>query len=141
VTDQVIGLLARWLRSLPSPTTTAAIDPLFTEFGCSACHVPALPTPAGALQGWTDLLLHDLGPGLAADLPASSNADAATPAEWRTAPLWALGSRTHYLHDGRAASIAAAISWHAGEAEASRLAYESATKLRQGQLLAFLQGL
>jgi CxxC motif-containing protein (DUF1111 family) len=141
VTDQVIGLLARWLRSLPSPTTTAAIDPLFTEFGCSACHVPALPMPAGALQGWTDLLLHDLGPGLAADLPTSSNAVAATPAEWRTAPLWALGSRTHYLHDGRADSIAAAISWHAGEAEASRLAYESATKLRQGQLLAFLQGL
>lgn len=141
VAGNVIPLLQQWLRSLPVPTTAPTNEPLFTGFGCAACHVPALPTAAGELQAWTDLLLHDLGPGLAADLPTANDPDTATPAEWRTAPLWALGSRTHYLHDGRADSVAAAISWHAGEAEASRLAYESATKLQQEQLLAFLLGL
>jgi CxxC motif-containing protein (DUF1111 family) len=61
--------------------------------------------------------------------------------EWRTTALWGLGRRMHYLHDGRADSLEAAIGLHGGEAEASRHAYERATKLQREQLLGFLQGL
>jgi hypothetical protein len=68
----------------------------------------------GRIAPYTDLLLHDLGPGLADPSPAP---DAA---EWRTAPLWGLRSRRAFLHDGRAASPREAVLWHGGEAAASR---------------------
>jgi len=139
VSASVIPLLESWLRSLPLPPPPAATEPLFSEFGCDGCHVPILPAPGASLHGWTDLLLHDMGPALAADLPASSAM--ADTSEWRTTALWGLGRRMHYLHDGRADSLEAAIGLHGGEAEASRHAYERATKLQREQLLGFLQGL
>ena len=135
VDDNVLALLQQWLRSLPPPATAAVAEPLFDQFGCSGCHVASLPLPDGELRAWTDLLLHDLGPALAADDPS------AAAAEWRTPPLWGTGSNTHYLHDGRAQSLEAAILLHGGEASGSRQAYEEATNLQRQRLLAFLKSL
>lgn len=140
---QVSPLIESYLSALPLPQSR--VDPageqVFAALGCSACHVTALAIPDAELHAWTDLLLHDLGPGLAAELPAPANPAQPAPAEWRTAPLWGLAGRSRYLHDGRADSLDAAIRWHGGEAEPSRNAYNEATKLQRDRLLAFLRGL
>ena len=92
---------------------------------------------------YTDLLLHDMGPGLAdgrTEFLASGR-------EWRTAPLWGLGRRTEvtgtgsFLHDGRAHSIEEAILWHGGEADAARQAFEGLPPERRADVLAFLGSL
>ena len=128
VVDQMVDAVA--LAAMPR---AAPRDPqgeaLFARFGCAACHVPSLPV-AGASTGeteiaaYTDLLLHDMGDGLAA---RDGNG---TPRlfEWRTAPLWGMAERLAsgtpgLLHDGRAASVAEAILWHGGEAETALGAY------------------
>src|SRR5690606_24287839 len=105
VEQQVLDLVAQYLTALPAPPTPSD-DPvgqqLFADFGCAACHVPELPTATLPLRAWTDLLLHDLGPGLAVGSnsavfavspeqhsssgPAGTSGDA-TASEWRTAPL------------------------------------------------------
>ncbi len=104
---------------------------LFRQAGCDSCHVPSLETgdiPAHPLlsnqrfYAFTDLLLHDMGPGLA-DFIGEGNA---APEEWRTPPLWGIGlveslsTNARFLHDGRARSIHEAILWHGGEAESAR---------------------
>ena len=143
VPAEVTPLISRYIRSLPTPT--ASLDEsgqqVFAALGCDACHAPALPLADTDLHAWTDLLLHDLGAGLAADLPLPTDPAGALPGEWRTAPLWGLGSRQRYLHDGRADSLDTAIQWHGGEAESSRDAYNKATKLQRERLLSFLRGL
>jgi CxxC motif-containing protein (DUF1111 family) len=73
-------------------------------------------------------------------------ADAFTPEfagarEWRTAPLWGLGSASRLLHDGRAGTIEAAILWHGGEAEVAREIFRALTLTEKRQLLDFLKGL
>ena len=104
--------------------------------------------PYGELRGqtirpYTDLLLHDLGPGLA-DSMAEGDAEAG---EWRTAPLWSLGLTAGvsggeaYLHDGRARDLAEAILWHGGEAETSREAFRTMSAEDRAALLAFLRSL
>lgn len=124
---------------------------LFAHAGCDACHVPSWVTgddaePAAARQTispWTDLLLHDMGPGLADD---AGEGDAAG-AEWRTAPLWGLGAavrdprRTGLLHDGRARDVEEAILWHGGEARASREAFVRMPAHERGALRRFLESL
>jgi CxxC motif-containing protein (DUF1111 family) len=146
----VLDLLVAYLASLPVPARPAAESPpgarLFGDFGCAACHVPSLPTAAGPpLEAYSDLLLHDLGPGLADSLdrpPAAAGPGVvASPAEWRTAPLWAVASRSRLLHDGRAATLDAAIRWHDGEAAGSRRHYEQAEEAARELLLGFLRSL
>lgn len=103
----------------------------FRQAGCDSCHVPSLETgdiPEHPLlsnqrfYAFTDLLLHDMGPGLA-DFIGEANA---APEEWRTPPLWGIGlveslsSNARFLHDGRARNIHEAILWHGGEAEPAR---------------------
>ena len=96
-----------------------------------------------AIQAWTDLLLHDLGPGLADGRPAF----AASGSEWRTAPLWGIGLAEHvggrvgYLHDGRARTLLEAILWHGGEADGARDAVAAAAPAERSALLAFLKSL
>jgi CxxC motif-containing protein (DUF1111 family) len=105
--DVVLDLLVTYLQSLPPPAAPSATGPgaeLFGRLGCQACH---------AGEALTDLLLHDLGPGLA----AGSDPD------WRTAPLWGLRESGPFLHDGRARSLAEAILWHGGEAATAGEAY------------------
>ena len=126
-------------------------EALFASAGCAACHVAASVTddaagPAAAQQvirPYTDLLLHDMGPGLADEVGEGD----ASGAEWRTAPLWGLGRavrdprRASLLHDGRARSVAEAVLWHGGEAQASRDAFVAMPPNQRDALLLFLESL
>ena len=103
--------------------------------------MPSLPDAAGKpLAVFTDLLLHDMGPALAGQIGDHF----AEPEEWRTAPLIDLDPRQgkrRYLHDGRAATIDAAIRWHGGEAESARRAYESLGAAERDNLIRYLEAL
>ncbi|MGQ0502160.1 MAG: di-heme oxidoreductase family protein [Panacagrimonas sp.] len=124
---------------------------LFQAAGCAACHVRTLRTgdheiPALANQTihpYTDLLLHDMGEGLADHRP-DFEADGR---EWRTPPLWGLGriaavnAHTRLLHDGRARNAEEAILWHGGEAEAARQTFMRWAVRDRAALLAFLDSL
>jgi CxxC motif-containing protein (DUF1111 family) len=125
---------------------------IFAESGCASCHVTKLTTgdasPIAALRRqtirpFTDLLLHDMGPGLADDRPDGS----ASGTEWRTSPLWGLGlmakvsKHTLLLHDGRARDIREAILWHGGEGQRARDAFVTMNKVDRDALLAFLGSL
>ncbi|MCB1516680.1 MAG: c-type cytochrome [Hyphomicrobiaceae bacterium] len=117
---------------------------LFADIGCASCHTPTLQTADGSdIHPYTDLLLHDLGEGLA-NGPVMGTADAR---EWRTPPLWGIGRTeqvshaTYFLHDGRARSFLEAILWHGGEAEAARDRFGQLPPEQRQQLLDFLQSL
>lgn len=125
---------------------------LFAHAGCTACHVPELSTgrdsPIAAfrdvlIRPYTDLLLHDMGSGLADDRSDGM----ATGREWRTPPLWGIGlletvnGHAHYLHDGRARSLEEAILWHGGEAQAARDAFVGMSAEDRTALVAFLRSL
>jgi len=119
-------------------------EALFSRLGCAACHKPAWRTGAGrTIHPYSDLLLHDMGPGLADGRPDF----AAGPAEWRTAPLWGLGGaketnpQAGYLHDGRARTFAEAILWHGGEAKSARDSFAGLPAIEREALLAFLGSL
>jgi CxxC motif-containing protein (DUF1111 family) len=125
---------------------------LFAQAQCAVCHVPELRTggyPAfprlanQVIRPYTDLLLHDMGDGLADGRPDFR----AGPRDWRTAPLWGLGlsatvnGNASLLHDGRARTLAEAVLWHGGEAEASREAFRAMPKADREALFAFLNSL
>lgn len=136
---ELLQLVLAYLESLPAPASHS--DPaalgLFERSGCAACHVPSLPGADGPVPAFTDLLLHDMGQGLADGLASES----AAASEWRTAPLWGLHNAGRLLHDGRAASVEAAILWHGGEAEAARDAFRALPVAERRQLLDFVKGL
>lgn len=138
---ELFDLVLAYLQALPAPIPRRESDvqalALFEQSGCAACHRPALPGPAGPVPAFTDLLLHDLGPGLADTLPTASAASS----EWRTAPLWGLSAVRRYLHDGRAASVEQAILWHDGEARAARRAFRALSASEQRRLLDWLESL
>ena len=139
VPQQVLDLVVFYARNLAVPQRRDVADPdvlagkrVFYESGCAACHRPKLITrrdPPGMpeqsrqlIWPYTDLLLHDMGEGLADNRP-EGRADGR---EWRTAPLWGIGltetvnGHTRFLHDGRARNLLEAILWHGGEAEAAK---------------------
>jgi CxxC motif-containing protein (DUF1111 family) len=130
---------------------TAAGERRFADVGCTACHLPMLRTGASDVAGlrdqvirpYTDLLLHDMGPGLADGRPDGL----ATGSEWRTAPLWGIGlvrtvnHHTRFLHDGRARDVTEAILWHGGEGRAAREAFEKLPARARRELVAFLNSL
>jgi CxxC motif-containing protein (DUF1111 family) len=137
-------------RAVGAPATTAGARH-FSDFGCDACHLPEVKTGSadiGALshqviRPYTDLLVHDMGKGLADGRPDGP----ATGSEWRTAPLWGIGlvpivnHHTRFLHDGRARSLAEAILWHGGEAAAAMRRFRDAPARERSELLAFLRSL
>jgi len=125
---------------------------IFAEARCSACHVPELRTgdypelprlAKQAIRPYSDLLLHDMGAGLADGRPDFR----AGPRDWRTPPLWGLGlsatvnGNAAMLHDGRARSISEAVLWHGGEAEPSRETFRALPKADRDALIAFLNSL
>ena len=125
---------------------------LFVQSQCSACHTPRYETgdthPLEPMRGqviypYTDLLLHDMGEGLADHRPDGL----ATGSEWRTPPLWGIGlvetvnGHTFFLHDGRARSLEEAILWHGGEAENSRNKFMGLTLEERNALIKFLGSL
>lgn len=135
----------------PVPPRRDADDPqvvqgqkLFHQAGCVACHLPAFPSLAKQPhQPYSDLLLHDMGAGLADNRPDF----AASGSEWRTPPLWGIGltekvsGHTRFLHDGRARNLLEAILWHGGEAEAAQQNVVSMPKPEREALLRFLNSL
>lgn len=125
---------------------------LFYASGCATCHRPKFVTARDAerpeqsfqlIWPYTDLLLHDMGEGLADDRPEGR----ATGREWRTPPLWGIGlteavsGHAFLLHDGRARGVLEAILWHGGEAQAARDRVVAMTKAERDALLAFLRSL
>jgi CxxC motif-containing protein (DUF1111 family) len=125
---------------------------VFQQLNCQGCHKMTLKTGASSvpeianqeIHPFTDLLLHDMGSGLADKRPEFS----ASGNEWRTTPLWGLGlhrSLTRkspgYLHDGRARTIEEAILWHGGEAQKSREQFKALSIIQRDQLIKFLQSL
>lgn len=143
--------LTAYVAGLEEPRRRGATDAkvrkgeaLFSQFGCAACHKPAWKIAAGrVIHPYSDLLLHDMGGGLADGRPDF----AAGPSDWRTAPLWGLGTarqinpQAGYLHDGRARSFAEAILWHGGEAQAARDSFAGLPAAKREALLAFLGSL
>ena len=112
-------LLAPPQPSMSMPGGAASIGRGRTTFGavgCALCHTPMLQTGASSVAAlsnkpvnlFSDLLLHNLGPGLADEVSQGGAAGD----EFRTAPLWGLGQRIFFLHDGRTADLIAAIRAH-----------------------------
>lgn len=153
VDDATLDAVTQYVASLPPPAPRHDADSergraLFASTGCASCHAPKVPVAmadgtAGEIAPYTDLLLHDMGDGLADGTPEA----AATGREWRTAPLWGLGpvrrtpDRAGYLHDGRARSVAEAILWHGGEATQAREAFTRLDASSREALLTFLDSL
>ena len=144
-----LGISAR--RNLDNPQVRRG-EQLFAASGCAKCHTPQMTTGGfhplaelrnQSIQPYTDLLLHDMGAGLADNLGEGS----ATGAEWRTSPLWSIGltrgvsGGEAYLHDGRARSLSEAILWHGGEGNAARDAFRKLSHDDRESLIAFLQSL
>ncbi|MBU2963280.1 c-type cytochrome [Citreicella sp. C3M06] len=125
---------------------------LFHDTGCTACHTPKHVTarltdaPERSFQliwPFTDLLLHDMGEGLADHRPEGR----ATGREWKTPPLWGIGltgqvsGHTQYLHDGRAGSLLEAVLWHGGEAQRQRDAVTAMPPADRSALIRYLESL
>ncbi|MCB0706642.1 MAG: thiol oxidoreductase [Saprospiraceae bacterium] len=158
VDEDMSTLFAFYFQTLAVPAQRDANNPdvilgstLFVDAQCSSCHTPRFITgshPISSLSNqtiypYTDLLLHDMGPGLADNRAVYS----ASGQEWRTPPLWGLGltkvvnPKATFLHDGRAQTLEEAILWHGGEAESSREKFRTMPKSERNALLAFLEGL
>ena len=158
-TAQMFDLLVFYSRNLAVPARRNLRDPqvlegkrLFYEADCIACHRPKFVTRRDSIGKeqsfqliwpYTDLLLHDMGEGLADNRPEGE----AGGREWRTPPLWGIGltktvnGHTLFLHDGRARNLLEAILWHGGEAEAAKQRVVAMTRAERTALLAFLNSL
>lgn len=151
IPSAVLDRVVAYVAALPVPPAerdpkSAAHDgkgaALFAATGCAACHRPSLPTKDGGTAPlFTDLLLHDMGPGLADTLPDPGTA----PSQWRTAPLAgisdALARKTGLLHDGRAAGIAEAVGWHDGEAKSAAERFKGLGPAQKAALIAYVSRL
>lgn len=152
----LVGFYARNLavpvRREPAAPAVLAGKALFSSIGCAACHTPSHVTGDASpdehlrrqrIWPYTDLLLHDMGDGLADGRPEGL----ADGREWRTAPLWGIGltaivnGHTFFLHDGRARDITEAILWHGGEAQRARDAFAALPAEDRKRLVAFVNSL
>jgi CxxC motif-containing protein (DUF1111 family) len=159
VTQKMFDLVVFYARNLAVPGRINAQDAkvldgkrLFGAIGCASCHVPSHVTGADPEQPhlsgqtiwpYTDLLLHDMGDGLADGFSEGAGSGK----HWRTPPLWGLGltrtvsGHTRLLHDGRARDAQEAILWHGGEAQPAQERYRNLTKAERAAVLAFLDSL
>lgn len=159
VSDNILATVLFYTRNLAVPARRNVDAPeviagknLFHQAGCQSCHTPQFTTAADAaepelanqlIRPYSDLLLHDMGDGLADNRPEFL----ATGREWRTAPLWGIGltetvnGHTQFLHDGRARNLLEAILWHGGEAEAAKQTVLTFNASERSALLAFLNSL
>ncbi|WP_243405110.1 di-heme oxidoreductase family protein [Pelagivirga sediminicola] len=125
---------------------------VFHQTGCASCHRPKFVThrlndqPEQSFQliwPYTDMLLHDMGEGLADNRPEAR----ANGREWRTPPLWGIGltgrvsGHTYFLHDGRARSLLEAVLWHGGEAQTARDTVAAMPPDDRAALIAYLESL
>lgn len=158
VAPEMSATMGLFIRNIGVPIRKNIDDPqvlagkaAFYNSGCAGCHQPKFKTSADAkpaqanqlIWPYSDLLLHDMGDGLADNRPEYQ----ASGREWRTAPLWGLGAtkkvsgKVELLHDGRARTILEAILWHAGEAKASRDRVAAMSDEERDQLILFLESL
>lgn len=159
ISTQTVNDVVFYLQTLKAPvqrnqglSEVASGRQFFLNIGCGNCHTPQLTTgisPIAALSNktffpYTDLLLHDMGPGLDDGYTEGS----ATTAEWRTPALWGLGlsrnsqgGKYFLLHDGRAQTIEEAIMLHGGEGNQSKLNFQQLPGKQKTQLLKFLESL
>ena len=148
-----------YLKTLKAPIQRSQNDPavirgkvIFNQISCTGCHRSELKTsysPINSLSNktfapYTDLLLHDMGPGLDDGYTEGS----AKTSEWRTPPLWGIGlsensqgGNLFLMHDGRAKSIEQAILMHGGEGQKSKYAFEKLSKEDKQALLKFIKSL
>ncbi|HWE35949.1 MAG TPA: di-heme oxidoredictase family protein [Isosphaeraceae bacterium] len=152
--DSDLAALTAFVSHLPAPIVDSPADSrtregiaagrdAFDAVGCATCHSPAL----GPVEGiYSDLLLHDMGDDLRDGAsyygtPEDQSPGLATPAEWRTPPLWGLRDSGPYLHDGSVDTIEAAVALHGGEAESSTRRYFELKPEKKHQLEMFLMSL
>jgi len=146
---QTLAVPAR--RNIDSPLVKRG-QILFDQAGCTSCHIPTVTT--GVLESvpevsnqvihpYTDLLLHDMGEGLADD----RSDFLANGREWKTPPLWGIGftkvvnGHTFFLHDGRARNLMEAVLWHGGEAESATEYFRTLSSTDRDALIKFLESL
>lgn len=163
IDDKTLADVVFYQATLAPPARRNAREPqvlagqkLFAQAQCAACHRPSYVTAEGpfprltskAVSGqvihpYTDLLLHDMGKGLADGRPDF----AATGQQWKTPPLWGIGlikdvnGHQRLLHDGRADGVLEAILWHGGEAQASRDSVLKMKKSERDALVKFVESL
>lgn len=159
VSDNILAFVEFYSQHLAVPMRRNTEDPqvqlgqrLFAQAGCDSCHKPKVITakrdtlPAlseQTIHPYTDLLLHDMGPGLADIRPEYL----ANGQEWRTPPLWGIGytqevnGHTNFLHDGRARNLMEAVLWHGGEAKTAQQTVLTFNQNEREALIAFLNSL
>ena len=157
--DPVMGLVTFYSKNLAVPARRDYGDKdvlsgkeMFYSLGCVSCHTPKYVTSRKAdnkaqafqlIWPHTDLLLHDMGEGLADGQQVGS----ANGREWRTPPLWGIGltevvnGHTFFLHDGRARNLNEAILWHGGEAQTARDGYAASEREERENLIKYLESL
>ena len=159
VSDKILDFVEFYSQHLAVPIRRNVDDAevkhgqkLFANSGCESCHktnvktakreaLPALSEQT--IHPYTDMLLHDMGEGLADNRPEYL----ANGREWRTAPLWGIGytqevnGHTYFLHDGRARNLMEAVLWHGGEAEAAKQNVLKFNQKERDALIAFLNSL
>lgn len=158
LSEQQLQALTTYLQLLSVPARRKLDDAqvlqgerLFQQARCNACHQETWrtglqhPIPrlrAQTIHPYSDLLLHDMGAGLAGRPDGLASAT-----EWRTPPLWGIGlsqrshHHTHFLHDQRARNLQEAILWHGGQAAASRQRFVQMSAGERAALLSFLESL
>ncbi len=153
-----IERFANFMRFLapptPSPDTPGGANSIangkqrFTDVGCALCHTPSFATSKSTIAAlsmqpvnlFSDLLVHDMGDGLADGVSQGE----AGPREFRSAPLWGLGQRIFFLHDGRTADLVLAIREHSSNGSEANGVISRFNNLREGDkqdLLNFLRSL
>ena len=159
ITDLAFDRVVLYSRTLSVPIRRNHKDQnvlngkkLFNDMQCVSCHKPKMQTGNSyfiegyqnqTIRPYTDLLLHDMGEGLAdnaIDFLATGN-------EWRTPPLWGIGlvetvnKHTNFLHDGRARNLTEAILWHGGEAKAAKDKFKKLSAAERNDVIKFLNSL
>lgn len=159
LTDSLLYSVEFYVKTLAVPVRRNINNPtvmkgkaLFTKTGCIKCHVSDLRTSVNVafpqvsnqlIHPFTDLLLHDMGEGLADNRPDFE----ASGRQWRTAPLWGIGltkrvnNHTNFLHDGRARNLMEAIMWHGGEALSAKNSVAALSAADRNALISFLESL
>ncbi len=158
ITDRNLGRVTLYASTLSVPARREFDDEaiqqgqqIFDQVNCIACHIKTFTTGVSEIKAlenqvifpYTDLLLHDMGEGLADQTPDFE----ATGTEWRTPPLWGIGliqtvnNHMDLLHDGRARGVEEAILWHGGEAENSKQQFMNLKESERMKLIAFIESL
>jgi CxxC motif-containing protein (DUF1111 family) len=159
VTNQTVLDVVFYLQTLKAPVQRNKDDAnvvagrqVFLDISCGKCHVPELHTGPSSISPlsnktffpYTDLLLHDMGPGLNDGYTEGT----ALPSEWRTPALWGLGlsknsqgGKYFLMHDGRATTIEQAILMHGGEAAQSKSSFQQLGSADKANLIKFLESL